>query len=97
MRRCTGGLTCPAQAVERLKHFVSRGAFDIEGLGAKQVELFFADPDLPVRTPADIFTLASRDAGNPLKKLKNRDGFGDVSVAKLFRPLRPSGRSRWTG
>ena len=84
VRRCTGGLTCPAQAVERLKHFVSRGAFDIEGLGAKQVEFFFADPDLSVRTPADIFTLASRDASNPLKKLKNRDGFGEVSVAKLF-------------
>ncbi len=84
VRRCTGGLICPAQAVERLKHFVSRGAFDIEGLGAKQVELFFNDADLPVKTPADIFTLAARDAANPLKKLKNRDGFGEVSVARLF-------------
>ena len=84
VRRCTGGLICPAQAVERLKHFVSRGAFDIEGLGAKQVELFFRDPTLPVKTPADIFTLASRDATNPLQKLKNRDGFGEVSAAKLF-------------
>ncbi len=84
VRRCTGGLICPAQAVERLKHFVSRGAFDIEGLGAKQVELFFKDADLPVRTPSDIFTLAERDAANGLRRLKNRDGFGETSVAKLF-------------
>ena len=84
VRRCTGGLICPAQAVERLKHFVSRAAFDIEGLGAKQVELFFKDSDLPVKTPADIFTLAVRDAANGLKKLKNRDGFGETSVKKLF-------------
>jgi DNA ligase (NAD+) len=84
VRRCTGGLICPAQAMERLKHFVSRGAFDIEGLGAKQVELFFRDPTLPMKTPADIFTLAARDAANPLQKLKNRDGFGEVSAAKLF-------------
>ncbi|MFM7333394.1 MAG: NAD-dependent DNA ligase LigA, partial [Tabrizicola sp.] len=84
VRRCTGGLICPAQAVERLKHFVSRAAFDIEGLGAKQVEMFFKDPTLPVKTPADIFTLAARDAANPLQKLKNRDGFGEVSAAKLF-------------
>ena len=84
VRRCTGGLICPAQAVERLKHFVSRGAFDIEGLGAKQVEMFFKDPTLPVRTPADIFTLAARDAANPLQKLRNREGFGEVSARKLF-------------
>jgi DNA ligase (NAD+) len=84
VRRCTGGLICPAQAMERLKHFVSRGAFDIEGLGAKQVEMFFRDPILPVKTPADIFTLAERDAANPLQKLRNRDGFGEVSAAKLF-------------
>jgi DNA ligase (NAD+) len=84
VRRCTGGLICPAQGIERLKHFVSRGAFDIEGLGARQIEMFFNDPDLPVRTPADIFTLAARDAANPLKKLKNRDGYGETSAAKLF-------------
>ncbi len=84
VRRCTGGLICPAQAVERLKHFVSRAAFDIEGLGAKQIEMFFHDADLPVKTPSDIFTLAARDEANGLKKLKNRDGFGEVSAKKLF-------------
>ena len=84
VRRCTGGLICPAQAVERLKHFVSRAAFDIEGLGAKQIEMFFHDADLPLKTPADIFRLAATDAVNPLKKLKNRDGFGDRSTANLF-------------
>ncbi|MDP3262965.1 MAG: NAD-dependent DNA ligase LigA [Tabrizicola sp.] len=84
VRRCSGGLICPAQAMERLKHFVSRGAFDIEGLGAKQIELFYNDPILPVKMPADIFTLAARDASNPLQKLKNRDGFGDRSVSNLF-------------
>ena len=84
VRRCTGGLICPAQAVERLKHFVSRGAFDIEGLGAKQIEMFFRDADLAVNTPADIFTIAARDAANPLRKLKNRDGFGDRSTTNLF-------------
>jgi DNA ligase (NAD+) len=84
VRRCTGGLICPAQAVERLKHFVSRAAFDIDGLGAKQVEMFFKDAILPVKTPAEIFTLAARDAANPLQKLKNRDGFGETSATKLF-------------
>ncbi|MFN4102083.1 MAG: BRCT domain-containing protein, partial [Pararhodobacter sp.] len=81
--RCTGGLICPAQAVEKLKHFVSRNAFDIDGLGAKQIEMFFADDQLPVREPAEIFTLRQRDEAN-LTKLKNREGFGDRSAAKLF-------------
>ncbi|MCA8965803.1 MAG: NAD-dependent DNA ligase LigA, partial [Planctomycetes bacterium] len=84
--RCTGGLICPAQAIEKLKHFVSRGAFDIEGLGARQIEMFFTDDLLPVREPVDIFTLAARDAAN-LAKLKNRDGFGDRSAAKLFEAI----------
>lgn len=83
VRRCTGGLICPAQAIEKLKHFVSRGAFDIEGLGARQIEMFFDDDQLPVREPADIFTLAARDASN-LTSLRNRDGFGDRSVENLF-------------
>lgn len=83
VRRCTGGLICPAQAVEKLRHFVSRGAFDIEGLGAKQVEMFYHDDTLPIREPADIFTLQRRDAAN-LSRLENRDGFGKTSAANLF-------------
>jgi DNA ligase (NAD+) len=84
VRRCTGGLICPAQTVERLKHFVSRGAFDIEGLGAKQIEMFHADADLAIREPADIFTLAARDSANPLRRLQNREGYGERSAANLF-------------
>ncbi|MDH4990563.1 NAD-dependent DNA ligase LigA [Aquamicrobium lusatiense] len=85
VRRCTGGLICPAQAVERLRHFVSRNAFDIEGLGEKQIEFFFQsdDPALQVRSPADIFTLKERQRDS-LTKLENVDGFGAVSVKKLF-------------
>ena len=86
VRRCTGGLICPAQQVERLKHFVSRAAFDIEGLGTKQIEAFFADDQLPIRQPADIFDLAKRDAVN-LTKLKNRMGWGETSAANLFRAI----------
>ncbi|MFB2595903.1 NAD-dependent DNA ligase LigA [Paracoccus sp. p4-l81] len=83
VRRCTGGLICPAQSLEKLKYFVSRPAFDIEGLGARQIEMFQADPVLPIRQPADIFTLAARDAAN-LSRLKNRDGWGETSANKLF-------------
>lgn len=83
VRRCTGGLICAAQSVERLKHFVSRDAMDIDGLGDKQIEFFHSDPDLPVREPADIFTLATRDGAN-FKKLKDKEGFGAVSAKKLF-------------
>lgn len=83
VRRCTGGLICPAQGVERLKHLVSRGAFDIEGLGAKQIEMFYHDSLLPIRTPADIFTLARRDQAQ-LARLENRNGYGKTSAAKLF-------------
>ncbi|MBL6429557.1 MAG: NAD-dependent DNA ligase LigA [Maritimibacter sp.] len=86
VRRCTGGMICPAQAVEKLKHFVSRAAFDIEGLGAKQVEAFYFDEGLPIREPADIFTFARRD-GAALAKLKNRDGWGEKSAAKLFEAI----------
>ncbi len=81
VRRCTGGLICPAQAVERLKHFVSRNAFDIEGLGAKQVDAFYRDG--LVMNAADIFTLQTRDAGS-LKKLKDREGWGSQSADNLF-------------
>jgi DNA ligase (NAD+) len=81
VRRCTGGLICPAQAKERLKHFVSRLAFDIEGLGGERIELFFDDG--LIRTPADIFTLAERDAASETP-LKERKGFGAKSVEKVF-------------
>ncbi len=83
VRRCTGGMICPAQAVEKLKHFVSRKAFDIEGLGAKQIEMFYEDPVLPIKTPADIFNLQERDS-SALSRLKNREGWGDTSASNLF-------------
>ena len=81
--RCTGGINCSAQAIEKLKHFVSRKAFDIEGLGGKQIELFFVDETLSVKEPADIFTLELRDQNN-LTKLKERPGFGKKSATNLF-------------
>ncbi|MBE9635533.1 NAD-dependent DNA ligase LigA [Salipiger mangrovisoli] len=81
VRRCTGGLVCPAQAVEKLKHFVSRAAFDIEGLGAKQVEQFYRDGW--IKEPADIFELKAR-YGSGMQQLKNREGWGDKSASNLF-------------
>ncbi|WAC28851.1 NAD-dependent DNA ligase LigA [Ancylobacter sp. SL191] len=81
VRRCTGGLICPAQAVERIRHFVARDAFDIEGLGEKQVQAFY-DWGM-VTQPADIFTLEARDARS-LTRLKNRDGWGETSTKNLF-------------
>jgi len=81
IRRCTGGLICPAQAVERLKHFVGRNAFDIDGLGDKQVEAFYHDG--LIMNAADIFTLKERDARS-LKRLKDREGWGATSASKLF-------------
>ncbi|WP_406736732.1 NAD-dependent DNA ligase LigA [Thioclava sp. GXIMD4215] len=82
VRRCTGGLICPAQQVEKLKHFVSRAAFDIDGLGAKQVEAFYEDGW--VREPVDIFTLRDRYGPGQVRQLKNRDGWGEKSALKLF-------------
>ncbi|KZY35710.1 DNA ligase (NAD(+)) LigA [Roseovarius sp. HI0049] len=84
VRRCTGGLICPAQAVEKLKHFVSRAAFDIEGLGAKQVEQFYRDGW--IKEPADIFTLKDR-YGTGVKQLKNREGWGEKSAKNLFEAI----------
>ncbi|MEM7426351.1 MAG: NAD-dependent DNA ligase LigA [Pseudomonadota bacterium] len=81
VRRCTGGLICPAQAVERLKHFVSRNALDIEGLGTKQIEAFYTDG--LIQRPGDIFTLRVRDERS-LKKLKDREGYGETSARNLF-------------
>lgn len=79
--RCTGGLICPAQAVEGLKHFVSRNALDIDGLGDKQIAAFYEDGR--VMSAADIFTLAERDARS-LKRLKDQEGWGETSAKKLF-------------
>ncbi len=81
VRRCSGGIICPAQAVEKLKHFVARGAFDIDGLGSKQVEQFHADGW--IAEPADIFTLRKR-YGSGLQQLKNREGWGEKSANNLF-------------
>lgn len=82
VRRCTGGMICPAQQVEKLKHFVSRGAFDIDGLGAKQVEQFHTDGW--ISEPADIFTLEDRFGPGAIRQLKNREGWGDKSAENLF-------------
>jgi DNA ligase (NAD+) len=85
VRRCSGEFACPHQRIEHLKHFVSRRAFDIEGLGEKQIAFFFDCPveGLRIREPADIFTLQARNAAS-LQKIENFEGFGKTSVAKLF-------------
>ncbi len=79
VRRCTGEFACPYQRVEHLKHFVSRRAFDIEGLGEKHLQAFF-DEGL-IAGPADIFRLARN--GSALAALREREGFGEASVANL--------------
>jgi DNA ligase (NAD+) len=76
---CTGEFACPYQAMEHLKHFVSRRAFDIDGLGEKQIELFYEQEW--VREPADIFTLEER---NKKIHLEEVEGFGETSVRNLF-------------
>ncbi|OYX68115.1 MAG: DNA ligase (NAD(+)) LigA [Rhizobiales bacterium 32-66-11] len=81
VRRCTGGLICPAQAVERLRHFVSRNAFDIEGLGEKQAHAFYEWK--MIAEPADIFRLKTRNEQS-LTRLENREGWGKTSAQKLF-------------
>ena len=80
-RRCTGGLICAAQAVERLRHFVSRDCFDIEGLGEKAIQAFFDDG--LIKEPADIFLLATKHAD----ALREREGWGEQSVRKLFEAI----------
>jgi DNA ligase (NAD+) len=84
IRRCTGGLICEAQAKERLKHFVSRNAFDIEGLGEKNID-FFWEKEL-IRSPADIFTLQERDRQS-LTRIRNFEGWGEKSAQKLFESI----------
>jgi len=81
IRRCTGGLTCEAQAVERLIHFASRRAFDIEGFGEKNAAFFYRSGR--IHSPADIFRLAERDRTAP-HPLKDEEGWGELSTAKLF-------------
>jgi len=88
VRRCTGEFACPFQRVEHLIHFVSRRAFDIEGLGVKQLQAFF-DEGL-IREPADIFRLAKNEAA--LTALRTRDGYGETSIRNLVAAI--DGRCR---
>jgi len=85
VRRCTGGLICPAQAVERLKHFVSRKTFDIDGFGAKQAEAFWREG--LIAHPSDIFWLEERD-GQAEVKMREREGWGEQSAGNLFAAIR---------
>ena len=81
VRRCTGGLICPAQRVERLIHFVSRNAFDIDGLGKKTIQEFYAEGWL--HGPADLFHLPEREAD-----IAVREGWGKLSASNLSRAIR---------
>ncbi|MDG2528705.1 NAD-dependent DNA ligase LigA [Caulobacter endophyticus] len=80
VRRCTGEFACPFQRVEHLRHFVSRRAFDIEGLGEKQLQAFFEEGW--IKEPADIFALAKDE--EKLAALRERDGYGETSVKNLI-------------
>lgn len=84
IRRCAGGLVCPAQAVERLRHFVSRDAFDIEGLGTERIQTLFEEGR--VRAPADVFTLERREAER-IDRLSAKPGWGAKSVKNLFEAI----------
>ena len=79
-KRCSGGLVCSAQAIERLRHFVSRNAFDIEGLGGKHIENFWQDG--LIKTPADVFRLPRK-----IKEAGKREGWGDQSLENLKNAL----------
>jgi DNA ligase (NAD+) len=79
VRRCTGEFACPFQRIEHLRHFVSRRAFDIEGLGEKQLTAFYEEG--LIREPADIFRLARDDAA--MAALRDRDRYGETSVRNL--------------
>jgi len=83
-RKCIGGLVCSAQAALRLRHFVSRDAFDIEGFGSKHVEAFYHEG--LIKSPADIFTLETRDRTS-LTPLRNREGWGPLSAQNLFKAI----------
>ncbi len=80
--RCTGEFACPYQRIEHLKHFVSRRAFDIEGLGEKQIA-FFYEKEL-IKEPSEIFTLQQRDEASELVKIRNFEGFGELSTRNIF-------------
>lgn len=92
--KCTGGLTCPAQSLERLKHFVSRDAFNIEGLGEKNIELFYNKSLLA--SPADIFRLEEilsppllwQNRPSEFKPLQEWEGWGELSANNLFKAIR---------
>lgn len=85
--RCDNGLNCPAQNYERIRHFVSKNAMDIEGLGRKQVE-FLIDKGL-ISNPLDIFFLKEKNDSS-LTKLENMDGWGKKSVENLFKNIKKS-------
>jgi DNA ligase (NAD+) len=91
VRRCTGGLICPAQRVERLRHFVSRNAFDIEGLGEKRIHELY--DDAIIQSPPEIFTLAQKDK-SASSKLAEREGWGEISAQKLFAAIEARRRVR---